>query len=206
MKFLKGKELFEVFLRLVVWRIIWPDLQGRQLLFDGRALGMRSGPGVIRATRHLPWCRGCFRTLLKLVTIHHWCPCTVPDDKWLCSFCVQTSEQAFKHIQNIVEFSKNVMKPLLGETCVHHGVRISCGVAKTEQHVTWKLSPWHRITPLQLNWKRVLFAMLCCHRTFRQVISTVWRGALFLGLLNCTFASLSHWDPKPAGWKIFHHW
>ncbi|XP_048877954.1 inositol-pentakisphosphate 2-kinase [Brienomyrus brachyistius] len=33
----------------------------------------------------------------------------------------QTSEQAFKHIQNIVEFSKNVMKPLLGETCVHHG-------------------------------------------------------------------------------------
>lgn len=34
----------------------------------------------------------------------------------------QTTEQAFRHIQNIVDFSKNIMKPLLGEKYVHHGV------------------------------------------------------------------------------------
>ncbi|KAG7478122.1 hypothetical protein MATL_G00077090 [Megalops atlanticus] len=33
----------------------------------------------------------------------------------------QTAEQAFRHIQNIVDFNKNVMKPLLGEKYVHHG-------------------------------------------------------------------------------------
>uniref|UniRef100_A0A8C9VWZ4 Inositol-pentakisphosphate 2-kinase n=1 Tax=Scleropages formosus TaxID=113540 RepID=A0A8C9VWZ4_SCLFO len=33
-----------------------------------------------------------------------------------------TTDQAFRHIQNIVDYSKNVMKPLLGEECVHHGV------------------------------------------------------------------------------------
>ncbi|KPP79609.1 inositol-pentakisphosphate 2-kinase-like, partial [Scleropages formosus] len=33
----------------------------------------------------------------------------------------QTTDQAFRHIQNIVDYSKNVMKPLLGEECVHHG-------------------------------------------------------------------------------------
>uniref|UniRef100_A0A6Q2ZKC2 Inositol-pentakisphosphate 2-kinase n=1 Tax=Esox lucius TaxID=8010 RepID=A0A6Q2ZKC2_ESOLU len=34
---------------------------------------------------------------------------------------VQTTEQAFRHIQNIVDYSKNVMKPLLGEKFVHNG-------------------------------------------------------------------------------------
>ncbi|MBN3325799.1 IPPK kinase, partial [Atractosteus spatula] len=33
----------------------------------------------------------------------------------------QTSEEAFQQIQNIVDFSKNVMKPFLGEKYVHHG-------------------------------------------------------------------------------------
>ncbi|KAI1890388.1 hypothetical protein AGOR_G00153210 [Albula goreensis] len=33
----------------------------------------------------------------------------------------QTTEQAFRHIQNIVDFNKNVMRPLLGEKYVHHG-------------------------------------------------------------------------------------
>ncbi|KAL1007820.1 hypothetical protein UPYG_G00092090 [Umbra pygmaea] len=33
----------------------------------------------------------------------------------------KTTEQAFRHIQNIVDYSKNVMKPLLGETFVHNG-------------------------------------------------------------------------------------
>ncbi|XP_035245242.1 inositol-pentakisphosphate 2-kinase [Anguilla anguilla] len=33
----------------------------------------------------------------------------------------QTTEQAFRHIQNIVDFNKNIMKPLLGEKYVHHG-------------------------------------------------------------------------------------
>lgn len=35
----------------------------------------------------------------------------------------QTTEQAFRHIQNIVDYSQNVMKPLLGEKFVHNGVR-----------------------------------------------------------------------------------
>ncbi|XP_063071151.1 inositol-pentakisphosphate 2-kinase [Engraulis encrasicolus] len=33
----------------------------------------------------------------------------------------QTTEQAFRHIHSIVDFSKNVMKPLLGEEYVHSG-------------------------------------------------------------------------------------
>ncbi|XP_034152049.1 inositol-pentakisphosphate 2-kinase isoform X1 [Esox lucius] len=33
----------------------------------------------------------------------------------------KTTEQAFRHIQNIVDYSKNVMKPLLGEKFVHNG-------------------------------------------------------------------------------------
>ncbi|KAJ8400895.1 hypothetical protein AAFF_G00392490 [Aldrovandia affinis] len=33
----------------------------------------------------------------------------------------QTTEQAFRHIQNIVDFNKNIMKQLLGEKYVHHG-------------------------------------------------------------------------------------
>ncbi|XP_061075062.1 inositol-pentakisphosphate 2-kinase [Conger conger] len=33
----------------------------------------------------------------------------------------QTTEQAFRDIQNIVDFNKNIMKPLLGERYVHHG-------------------------------------------------------------------------------------
>ncbi|XP_066553953.1 inositol-pentakisphosphate 2-kinase isoform X1 [Amia ocellicauda] len=33
----------------------------------------------------------------------------------------QTSEEAFHHILNIVDFSKNVMKPFLGGKYVHHG-------------------------------------------------------------------------------------
>ncbi|KAK1799749.1 hypothetical protein P4O66_006284 [Electrophorus voltai] len=33
----------------------------------------------------------------------------------------QTTEQAFQHIRNIVDYNKNVMKPLLGEKYVHSG-------------------------------------------------------------------------------------
>ncbi|XP_071220579.1 inositol-pentakisphosphate 2-kinase-like [Salvelinus alpinus] len=33
----------------------------------------------------------------------------------------KTTEQAFRHIQNIVDYSQNVMKPLLGEKFVHNG-------------------------------------------------------------------------------------
>uniref|UniRef100_A0A8C8FR22 Inositol-pentakisphosphate 2-kinase n=1 Tax=Oncorhynchus tshawytscha TaxID=74940 RepID=A0A8C8FR22_ONCTS len=33
----------------------------------------------------------------------------------------QTTEQAFLHIQNIVDYSQNVMKPLLGEKFIHNG-------------------------------------------------------------------------------------
>ncbi|XP_018593033.1 inositol-pentakisphosphate 2-kinase-like [Scleropages formosus] len=41
----------------------------------------------------------------------------VEDHKHRC----QTSEQAQQHIQNIVDFGKHVMRPLLGENYVHHG-------------------------------------------------------------------------------------
>ncbi|XP_028680114.1 inositol-pentakisphosphate 2-kinase isoform X1 [Erpetoichthys calabaricus] len=34
----------------------------------------------------------------------------------------KTARNAFIHVQKIVDFSKNVMKPLLGENYVHHGV------------------------------------------------------------------------------------
>uniref|UniRef100_A0A8C7NQ19 Inositol-pentakisphosphate 2-kinase n=1 Tax=Oncorhynchus mykiss TaxID=8022 RepID=A0A8C7NQ19_ONCMY len=33
----------------------------------------------------------------------------------------KTTDQAFRHIQNIVDYSQNVMKPLLGEKFVHNG-------------------------------------------------------------------------------------
>uniref|UniRef100_A0A8C7GNT1 Inositol-pentakisphosphate 2-kinase n=1 Tax=Oncorhynchus kisutch TaxID=8019 RepID=A0A8C7GNT1_ONCKI len=33
----------------------------------------------------------------------------------------KTTEQAFRHIQNIVDYSQNVMKPLLGEKFIHNG-------------------------------------------------------------------------------------
>lgn len=35
---------------------------------------------------------------------------------------LQTSEEIFQHLQNIVDFSKNVMKEFLGENYVHCGV------------------------------------------------------------------------------------
>lgn len=38
----------------------------------------------------------------------------------------QTTEQAFQHILNIVDYSRNVMKPLLGEKYVHSGVSNVC--------------------------------------------------------------------------------
>uniref|UniRef100_A0A452UK13 Inositol-pentakisphosphate 2-kinase n=1 Tax=Ursus maritimus TaxID=29073 RepID=A0A452UK13_URSMA len=38
-----------------------------------------------------------------------------------CASLLQTSEEIFQHLQNIVDFSKNVMKEFLGETYVHCG-------------------------------------------------------------------------------------
>lgn len=35
---------------------------------------------------------------------------------------LQTSEEIFQHLQNIVDFGKNVMKEFLGENYVHCGV------------------------------------------------------------------------------------
>lgn len=40
-------------------------------------------------------------------------------------FVLQTVEQAFRQIQNIVDFSSNVMSSLLGEKFIHSGVRHS---------------------------------------------------------------------------------
>lgn len=46
----------------------------------------------------------------------------------------QTAEQAFRHILNIVDYSKYVMKPLLGEKYVHSGVSdIALTQAVTQQ-------------------------------------------------------------------------
>ena len=40
----------------------------------------------------------------------------------LCVFVFQTVEQAYRQIQNIVDFSSNVMSSLLGEKFIHSGV------------------------------------------------------------------------------------
>lgn len=40
----------------------------------------------------------------------------------LCASLLQTSEEIFQHLQNIVDFGKNVMKEFLGENYVHCGV------------------------------------------------------------------------------------
>ncbi|KAF3816036.1 hypothetical protein GH733_016141 [Mirounga leonina] len=40
----------------------------------------------------------------------------------------KTSEEIFQHLQNIVDFSKNVMKEFLGENYVH------CGVSDFDLH------------------------------------------------------------------------
>lgn len=37
---------------------------------------------------------------------------------------LQTSEEIFQHLQNIVDFGKNVMKEFLGENYVHCGVSV----------------------------------------------------------------------------------
>lgn len=41
-----------------------------------------------------------------------------------CLFFFQTAEQAFRQIQNIVNFGTNVMSSLLGEKFVHSGVSV----------------------------------------------------------------------------------
>lgn len=45
-----------------------------------------------------------------------------------CASLLQTSEEIFQHLQNIVDFSKNVMKEFLGENYVH------CGVSDFDLH------------------------------------------------------------------------
>lgn len=39
-----------------------------------------------------------------------------------CASLLQTSEEIFQHLQNIVDFGKNVMREFLGENYVHCGV------------------------------------------------------------------------------------
>lgn len=39
-----------------------------------------------------------------------------------CACLFQTSEEILQHLQNIVDFGKNVMKDFLGENYVHCGV------------------------------------------------------------------------------------
>lgn len=45
------------------------------------------------------------------------------NEKCMCVCVLQTVEQAFRQIQNIVDFSSNVMSCLLGEKFIHSGVR-----------------------------------------------------------------------------------
>eukprot|EP00064_Thunnus_orientalis_P009331 superscaffoldBa00001177_g9355 len=47
---------------------------------------------------------------------------------------VQTAEQAFRQIQNIVDFSSNVMSSLLGEKFIHSGPK--CGFLPSSKHVS----------------------------------------------------------------------
>lgn len=53
-------------------------------------------------------------------------PHTVPAAPWSLrppyASLLQTSEEVFQHLQNIVDFSKNVMKEFLGENSAHCGV------------------------------------------------------------------------------------
>lgn len=46
----------------------------------------------------------------------------LPGTEASLSFSLQTSEEIFQHLQNIVDFGKNVMKEFLGENYVHCGV------------------------------------------------------------------------------------
>lgn len=54
-----------------------------------------------------------------------WC-CLLPRRprslRFPCACPLQASEEIFQHLQNIVDFSKNVMKEFLGENYVHCGV------------------------------------------------------------------------------------
>lgn len=54
-----------------------------------------------------------------------WCR-SLPRRPWPlrlpCASLLQASEEIFQHLQNIVDFSKNVMKEFLGENYVHCGV------------------------------------------------------------------------------------
>lgn len=68
---------------------------------------------------------------------------------------LQTSEEIFRHLQNIVDFGKNVMTEFFGENYVHHGVShfcscdLQCGVASSEQITWWTvlLLLWARCAP-----------------------------------------------------------
>lgn len=45
--------------------------------------------------------------------------------KLSCACLFQTSEEILQHLQNIVDFGKNVMKDFLGENYVHCGVSVT---------------------------------------------------------------------------------
>lgn len=53
-------------------------------------------------------------------------PCTSQSLRPPCACPFQSSEEIFQHLQNIVDFSKNVMKEFLGENSVHCGVSDLC--------------------------------------------------------------------------------
>lgn len=51
--------------------------------------------------------------------------------KLSCACLFQTSEEILQHLQNIVDFGKNVMKDFLGENYVH------CGVSAIYSHFSF---------------------------------------------------------------------
>lgn len=101
----------------------------------------------------------------RLVMVSESAPSSTSLEVWslrpVCASLSQTSEEIFQHLQNIVDFGKNVMKEFLGENYVHCGVsgfhvcslsswvqsvsvtsQLSCGTLylMVSPHVSYRLS------------------------------------------------------------------
>lgn len=81
----------------------------------------------------------------------------------------QTAEQAFRQIQNIVDFSSNVMSILLGEKFVHSGV--SSSWLLTLVTMTWSLSGC-LLSITAEDWCLLLFD--CCWWMLSSSSNLVW--------------------------------
>lgn len=90
--------------------------------------GSSGGSGGLRGEAPLPLRPGHLVCVWPQHGSPPWCQSLPWSLRPPCASLLQTSEEIFQHLQNIVDFSKNVMKEFLGENYVH------CGVSDFDLH------------------------------------------------------------------------